>query len=168
MTSHVRRIFTAALIWVARNPPSGFTLNRNVDDMDDTTLFVVVALALFAYYLQGSGVTIGIGAAPSIPAGPVGPVGNLPDGYATDEGVAFAMFKASMERHGLDPIGVQGHGQTIAAALNADYPGLNAYAHAQSDALMWPGFGSVDVTIDSGKGGWSFRVDGLGVYGEGR
>jgi hypothetical protein len=90
-------------------------------------------------------------AEPPPPTPPEG--GSLPDGF---------------DAHGLTPIGVQGKGSQIADALNDTWPGLDAYAHRQSDAVMWPGFGSLDVTIDSGKGGWQFRPDGQGQYGEGR
>jgi hypothetical protein len=81
----------------------------------------------------------------------------LPAGYDSDVNVAFNMLTVAMDAHGLTPTGVQGHGSQIADALNATWPGLNAYADKRSDAVMWPGFGDLDVTIDSGKGGWSFQ-----------
>lgn len=85
------------------------------------------------------------------------PSPDLPVGWNSDTAVAFKMLVSSMQKHGLTPVGVQGHGQAICDALNADYPWLNAYADKRSDAVMWPGFGDIDVTIDSGKGGWSFQ-----------
>jgi hypothetical protein len=93
-------------------------------------------------------------AEPPPPTPPEG--GSLPDGFDSDTGVAFDMLVSAMDAHGLTPIGVQGKGSQIADALNDTWPGL------------WPGFGSLDVTIDSGKGGWQFRPDGQGQYGEGR
>lgn len=92
----------------------------------------------------------------------------LPEGFDTDEAVGFSMLLTAMNEHQLTPIGVQGHGQQICDALNDTWPGLDAYAHRASDAVMWPGFGSLDVTIDSGKGGWQFRPDHQARYGEGR
>jgi hypothetical protein len=94
----------------------------------------------------------------------------LPDGYNSDPNVGYFMLITSMNEHGLTPIGVQGHGADICKALNESWSGLNAYAHKVSDAIMWPGenMGSIDVTIDSGKGGWQFRPDGQAKYGEGR
>lgn len=109
--------------------------------------------------------------APPPPGGgapPPPPARELPRGFDVDETVAAAMLLETVDRHRLDPIAMQGHGAAIAAALNADWPGLEAYAHKQSDAIMWPGFGSIDVTKDSGKGGWYFRPDRQSRYGEGR
>lgn len=88
----------------------------------------------------------------------------LPEGYDSDTNVGYQMLVQAMDQHGLTPVGVQGHGDVICAALNDTWPGLNSYAHPQSDAVMWPGFGSLDVTIDSGKGGWSFRPDRQSAY----
>jgi hypothetical protein len=98
---------------------------------------------------------------PILPA----PFPELPPGYTTDPGVAFEMFTTAMARHGLTPTGVQGHGAWIVAAMNETWPGWNVYL-SPSDAPVVPGpdFGSIDVTIDSGKGGWSFRPDGKTPY----
>jgi len=76
------------------------------------------------------------------------------------------MFLASMQKHGLDPIGVQKNGRLMLEALKADYPNLAVTLDPKTDALFWPGIGSLDVTIDSGKGGWAFRADGY-VNGDG-
>jgi len=92
----------------------------------------------------------------------------LPKGYDSDQHVAFGMLVAAMQTAGLDPIGVQHHGDLIVAALQTAFPGLDVYAHRISDAIMWPGFGSIDCTIDSGRGGWYFRPDGASPYGSGR
>lgn len=92
------------------------------------------------------------------------PISSLPEGYDTDEGIAYGMLMRAVREHNLDPIAMQGHGRIIAEALNETWPGLNAYSHPQSDAVMWPGFGSLDVTIDSGKKGWYFKVDNQGKY----
>ncbi len=91
------------------------------------------------------------------------PPSALPAGYDRDQNVAFEMFKKAMSDHSLTALGVQGHGDQIVAALNETWPGLNVY-RSPSDAPVWPGFGSVDVTIDSGHGGWSFRPDGVTPY----
>jgi hypothetical protein len=87
----------------------------------------------------------------------------LPEGFDRDPAVGFSMLLSAMNEHQLDPIGVQGHGQQIVDALNDTWPGLNAYV-SPSDAPVWPGFGSIDVTIDSGKQGWQFRPDGATPY----
>ena len=89
---------------------------------------------------------------------PVVPVADLPAGYATDVGVARGMFFQAMAAAGLDPVTVQRHGDWIVAACKARYPALDVYLSTK-DAPVWPGLGSFDATIDSGKGGWSFRVD---------
>lgn len=89
-----------------------------------------------------------------------------PEGYDSDENVAWGMLQKTIEKHNLDPIAIQGHGKVVADALNKDWPGLRAYAHPKSDALMWKGFGSLDITKDSGKGGFYFRVDHQGTYDE--
>lgn len=83
----------------------------------------------------------------------------LPEGYRTDENVAAQMLLDAISAAKLDAVAMQGHGTQIAQALNDYWPGLDAYAHPQTDAIMWPGFGSLDVTKDSGKGGWYFRPD---------
>jgi hypothetical protein len=101
---------------------------------------------------------------PSLPPDPVlpppqpDPPAPLPAGYDTDKSVGFWMLVNAMNAAGLTAIGVQNHGGHIIAALKALYPALDVYL-SPSDAPVWPGFGSLDVTIDSGKGGWSFRVD---------
>lgn len=179
MTNPVHRLFAAALLFVQKEPPIGFTVQRDEKDMDDTTLFVVVALALLAYYFQGNGGTgLGIDLAAVVPGvqppvnrgGGGGGVSHpeLPAGFDSDPNVARDMLINSMNLHGIDPVAAQGHGNAIVAALRADYPTLDVYAHNVSDAIMWPGFGSLDVTIDSGLGGWYFRPDGQGTFGEGR
>lgn len=91
------------------------------------------------------------------------PIPVLPAGYSADQNVAFQMLVTAMSAHGLTPTGVQNHGQQIVDALNETWPGLNVY-RSPSDAPVWPGFGSIDVTIDSGRGGWSFRPDGVTRY----
>lgn len=107
--------------------------------------------------------------APLPPAMPApAPGRELPPGYDSDPTVGERMLLETVRIHKLDPIAMQNHGAAIAAALNADWPGLDAYAHKVSDAIMWPGFGSLDVTKDSGKGGWYFRPDRVARYGEGR
>lgn len=83
----------------------------------------------------------------------------LPIGFNADPAVALEMLLRTVRTHQLDAIDVQRHGQVIVNALNEDWPGLDAYVSA-SDAVVWPGFGSLDVTIDGGKGGWYFRPDG--------
>jgi hypothetical protein len=88
----------------------------------------------------------------------------LPDGYDTNEKVALDMLLDAMNAAGLNAVQVQRHGDWIANALNKRYPGLNAYPHPQSDAVMWPRFGSLDVTISSGVGGFYFRPDRLAPY----
>jgi hypothetical protein len=105
---------------------------------------------------------------PPPPAPPPSAGHAIPPGYDTDPSVAFSMLMTAVSEAELDPIAVQNHGAVIAAALNRSYPGLEAYAHKRSDAVMWPGFGSIDVTIDSGKGGWQFRPDRESRYGDGR
>lgn len=84
----------------------------------------------------------------------------LPLGYNTDRAVGLFMLKAAMHAYGWTPISVQGRGAKIIEALKLTYPALDVYL-STSDAPVWPGFGSLDVTIDSGKGGWSFRPDGV-------
>lgn len=79
-----------------------------------------------------------------------------PQGGGTPGGNPSQMFLASMQKHGLDPVAMQGKGAQIAAAVNADYPGLGVTVNPKTDAIVWPGIGPVDVTIDSGKGGWAF------------
>jgi hypothetical protein len=70
------------------------------------------------------------------------------------------MFMSAMQESGLDPVAVQGHGAVIADAVNKKYPGLGVTVDPKTDAVVWPGIGPLDVTIDSGKGGWSFRPSG--------
>lgn len=100
---------------------------------------------------------------PTTPVPPVvvvpPPVDTLPEGYSTDVNVGYQMIVVAMDAARLTAIGVQGKGGLIIAALKAMYPALDVYLSAQ-DAPVWPGFGSLDVTIDSGKQGWSFRPDG--------
>lgn len=87
----------------------------------------------------------------------------LPLGFDSDPSVGYGMLVTAMDAHGLTPVGVQGHGQQIVEAMNASWPGWNVYL-SPSDAPIVPGFGSIDVTIDSGKGGWQFRKDGVTPY----
>jgi hypothetical protein len=103
----------------------------------------------------------GLDAAPA--PEPIPDPATLPLGFDTDPAIALGMLERAMNEHGLTPTGVQGHGQQIVDALNDTFPGLNVYL-ASSDAPVWPGFGSVDVTIDSGKGGWQFRRDRVTPY----
>lgn len=82
-------------------------------------------------------------------------------GYTDEElGQASDMFLASMAKHRLDPVAVQGHGADIVAALKADYPNLDVHVDPKSDAVVWGKFGALDVTKDSGKGGFYFRPSG--------
>lgn len=182
MTNPVRRLFASALAFVKSQPPNGLTISQDVNAMDDTTLFVAVALSLLFYYLQGndsgSGIVANIGhAAPPVTTRPPATFGgsgdhsdraSLPAGYDTDTNVAFSMFMDAMNSAGLNAVDVQGRGFLMVNALKARFPGLDVYVHPASDALMWPGFGSLDVTIDSGLGGFYFRPDGQGRFGEGR
>lgn len=84
----------------------------------------------------------------------------LPTGYDSNPSVAWEMLRAAVRENSLNAIDVQRHGDRIVAALKRTYPTLDVYL-STSDAPVWPGFGSVDVTIDSGKGGWYFRPDGV-------
>lgn len=93
------------------------------------------------------------------------PTNSLPEGYDSDLGVGFEMFKQAMEKHGLTPRGVQGHGQWIVDAMNDTWPEWNVWL-SKYDSPVVPGFGSLDVTIDSGKGGWEFSPDGYVKYDE--
>lgn len=88
----------------------------------------------------------------------------LPAGYDSNEKIAEGMLLDAMAAANLNAVQVQRHGDWIVAALNKRYPGLYAYAHPQSDAVMWPGFGSLDVTISSGEGGFYFRPDHMAPY----
>lgn len=99
---------------------------------------------------------------PAPPPPPPPPEG-LPDGFDRDRRVGLDMLRKAMDAAGLDPIGVQGHGAAIVAALKKRWPGLDVYL-SPSDAPVWPGFGSLDVTIDSGKLGWQFRPDDVTPY----
>jgi len=96
---------------------------------------------------------------PSLPSLP------LPIGFSTDRSVGFFMLVSAMDAAGLTPIGVQGKGALIIVALKAKYPALDVYL-SPSDAPVWPGrdMGSLDVTVDSGKKGWSFRPDGVTAW----
>lgn len=87
------------------------------------------------------------------------PTAILPIGFSSDAAVALEMLLRTVRAHQLNAVDVQRHGQVIVDALNADWSGLDAYVSV-SDAVVWPGFGSLDVTIDGGKGGWYFRPDG--------
>jgi len=89
---------------------------------------------------------------------PPAPTLPLPPGFDSNPGVARAMLFHAMDEAGLTAVGVQRHGDQIVAALKRTYPDLDVYL-SPSDAPVWPGFGSVDVTIDSGKGGFAFQVD---------
>lgn len=128
--------------------------------MDDITVGVGIGLALLWLYTSGGGDI-------SLPT-VLREDASLPAGYSTDENVAAKMFTDSMNRHGLNAVMVQHNGYLMVAALKADYPALDVYVHPVTDALMWPGFGSLDTTIDSGLGGWEFRPDGFDNFGEGR
>lgn len=97
------------------------------------------------------------------PPPPPPPPQRLPEGFDSDPDVGFSMLVSAMNAHRLTPIGVQGRGQAIVDALRDTWPGLDVYL-SPSDAPVWPGFGSLDVTISSGEGGWSFRPDGVTPY----
>lgn len=101
---------------------------------------------------------------PSVP--PVAPPAaepplTLPKAYNSDTAVAREMLLAAVRENGLNAIDVQGHGDRIVAALKRTYPSLDVYVNRKTDAIVWPGFGSIDCTIDSGKGGFYFRPDPL-------
>jgi hypothetical protein len=83
----------------------------------------------------------------------------LPEGYNSNPDVGFSMLVEAMNAAGLTATGVQRHGDQIVDALKRRWPGLDVYL-SRTDSPVWPGFGSLDVTIDSGRGGWSFRPDG--------
>jgi len=100
----------------------------------------------------------GLDASPPPP--PIPEPSALPVGFDRDPSVAFGMFQRAMNEHFQTPTGVQNHGQQIVDALRDTWPRLDVY-RSRSDAPVWPGFGSLDVTIDSGKGGWQFRPDGV-------
>lgn len=107
------------------------------------------------------------GVIPSVP--PVdrplpGPPLALPTGYDYNATIAREMLLAAVRENGLNAIDVQRHGDRIVAALKRTYPSLDVYVNPKTDAVVWPGFGSVDVTIDSGKGGWYFRPDGYTAW----
>jgi hypothetical protein len=74
-------------------------------------------------------------------------------------GAAAQRFLAAVNQSGLDPVAVQGHGQTIADAVNQIDPSLQLSVDPKSDAIVWNGI-PIDVTVNSGKGGWSFRPAG--------
>jgi hypothetical protein len=97
----------------------------------------------------------------------------LPEGYNTDKNVAWQMLQHTIAAHSMDAVFYQGKGKEICRLLNEDWPGLDCYAARHTDAVVWPGFGSCDVTIDSGKRGWYFNPDALSnphrvAYGEDR
>jgi hypothetical protein len=85
---------------------------------------------------------------------------DLPEGAYSDKQVGLGMLLKAMNEHDLTPVGVQGQGDIIVNALRDTWRGLKVYVHPTSDAPMWYGFGPIDVTIDSGKGGWSFQTPG--------
>lgn len=143
--------------------------------MTDEDLYLLIGVSLVVAYVAGAPsvatTTIRRGDPVDLvqlPPSSVTADSNLPAGYASDENVARQMFLDSMARHGLDPVAVQGNGWLIVNALKTDYPSLDVYAHRVTDAIEWPGFGPVDVTIDSGLGGFYFRPDYSGRFGEGR
>lgn len=97
---------------------------------------------------------------PPPPNPPPTPPGRpLRDGYDSDPAVAFNMFLTAMDENKLTPIGVQGHGDQIVAAMKKSYPDWDVYLSVQ-DSPVAPGFGSIDCTISSGEGGWEWRPDG--------
>lgn len=85
--------------------------------------------------------------------------------HYSDPQTASSMFLSSMQKHNLDPVAMQGHGKDIVAALKADYPDLDVRVDPRTDAIVWPGIGPLDVTIDSGKGGWYFNPNTSGTGG---
>jgi hypothetical protein len=113
----------------------------------------------------GQGMTEPQSVGPSIPSGgdwwstnapPTSPGGSgSTNSYAGQD--PAQMFLSAMQESGLDPVAMQGHGQQIADAVNKKYPGLGVTVDPKTDAIMWPGIGAIDVTIDSGKGGWAFQ-----------
>jgi hypothetical protein len=110
------------------------------------------------------------GASPTPPAGGK----TLPPGYNTSTDVGYSMLLEAMNAAGLTPMGVQGQGRLIVDALNAYWAfGSNpVWLNTKTDAPVWPEFGSIDVTVDSGQphppqypnGQWSFRPDGDTPY----
>ena len=96
---------------------------------------------------------------PTLPPDPGPGPSALPNGWNTDKAIGLYMLVTAMTEANLTPIGVQKHGDQIIAALKASYPDLDVYL-SSTDSPIWPGFGSLDVTVDSGKKGWSFRPDG--------
>lgn len=127
--------------------------------MDDLTVDVLVGIGLLFLYMQDDAGAPAIVTSPGIvQAAPPGGA-NLPAGYATDVNVGYSMLVSAMNSAGLTSLGVQHRGSQIVAALQAKYPGLDVYL-SPTDSPIWPGFGSLDVTIDSGKGGWEFSPDG--------
>lgn len=60
MTGHVRRLLQKAIGFLAIESPRGFVLAKDPADMDDVTLFVVVSLALLAFYASDGNTAIGI------------------------------------------------------------------------------------------------------------
>lgn len=126
-------------------------------------------LNLNAYILQSQfGPTVPSVPQPNVPAGPTVPTapvvqytptsgwdtGKLND--PTHQTPKYQFLRA-MQQAKLDPVAVQGHGQTIVDAINKYNPGVKSWVDPNTDAVMWPGLGPIDVTVDSGKKGWSFR-----------
>ena len=104
--------------------------------------------------------------APVVPALPPDPgpgPSQLPVGYDSDKSIGNYMLVTAMAASHLTPIGVQHHGPDIIKALKASYPDLDVYL-SPSDAPVWPHWGSLDVTVNSGIGGWSFRPDGVTAW----
>jgi hypothetical protein len=89
------------------------------------------------------------------------PQAGSPTASSADLQTASQKFLSAVQQAGLDPVAVQGHGRLIADAVNRIHPELALRVDPQSDAIVWNGI-PIDVTVDSGKGGWSFRPAGGG------
>jgi hypothetical protein len=87
------------------------------------------------------------------------PQAGSPTAPSGDLHSAASLFLDGVQQAGLDPVAVQGHGQQIADAVNRIHPELKLTVDPRTDAIVWNGM-PLDVTVDSGKGGWSFRPSG--------
>lgn len=96
---------------------------------------------------------------PTLPPDPGPGPSQLPVGWNSDLAIGLYMLRSAMDAAGLTPTGVQHHGAAIVAAMIASYPDWDVYL-SQTDSPIVPHWGSLDVTVNSGLGGWSFRPDG--------
>jgi hypothetical protein len=87
------------------------------------------------------------------------PQAGSPTASGGDLQTAASLFLDGVRQAGLNPVAVQGHGQQIADAVNRIHPELKLTVDPKTDAIVWNGI-PLDVTVDSGKGGWSFRPSG--------